>query len=193
MKNLNSLLAFAILALVVVGCGESNNNSNSNSNSSNSTKSSNTSSSSSKEPTSEGDNVFHDDNAGIRLQAPKGWSTKLDGEQLVIGAPDHTMSMVFWVPEGSFDSAVKDLDHQLSRKIKRMHMTNKGNEGNINGMSTYTVGGTGQVDGDDVEWSVDIIKAPKKPVIVLSFAQPGAWDKHADDIKEFVSSIKPTS
>jgi hypothetical protein len=49
------------------------------------------------------------------------------------------------------------------------------------------------VDGNDIEWSVDIIKAPKRPTIVLTFAQPGAWDKHSDDIKEFVASIKPTS
>lgn len=72
--------------------------------------------------------------------------------------------------------------------------TNKeGTESSINGMPTYTIAGTGQIDGDDVEWSVDIIKAPKKPVIVLSFAKQGAWEKHQDDIKQLVASIKPTS
>jgi outer membrane lipoprotein-sorting protein len=209
MKNLNSLIAFALLVLVVAGCASQSNDNSKSSNSSNSnssnTNSSNTnssnsgnssksaSSSSSQEPTSEGEGVFHDDNAGIRLQAPTGWKTQLDGEQLLITAPDDSMRMVFWVPEGSFDSAIKDLGRGLSRKIKRMKTTTNGQESSINGMPTYTVAGTGQINGNDIVWSVDIIKAPKKPVIVLSFAEPGAWDKHSDHIKEFVSSIKPTA
>jgi hypothetical protein len=199
MKNWNSLIAFTLLVLVVVACGKSSNDNSSNSsnnNSSNNNSSSNSNSSSSSktapsETNSEG--VFHDDNAGIRLQAPKGWKTRLDGEQLIITAPDDSMTMVFWVPEGSFDSAVKDLDRQLSKKIKRMKTTSSGSESSTNGMPIYTVAGTGEVDGNDIEWSVDIIKAPKKPTIVLTFAQPGAWEKHSDDMKEFVASIKPTS
>lgn len=74
-----------------------------------------------------------------------------------------------------------------------MKTTTNGSESSTNGMPIYTVAGTGEVDGNDIEWSVDIIKAPKKPTIVLTLAQPGAWDKHSDDIKEFVASIKPTS
>jgi outer membrane lipoprotein-sorting protein len=204
MKNLNSLIAFAVLVLVVAGCSSSSNNNNSsnssNSNSSNNNNSSNSnstnstnSSKSSKDAPADSEGVFHDDNAGIRLQAPKGWKTKLDGEQLVITAPDSSMTMVFWVPEGSFESAIKDLDRQLSRKIKRMKTTTNGSESSTNGMPIYTVAGTGEVDGNDIEWSVDIINAPKKPTIVLSVAQPGAWDKYSAEIKEFVASIKPTS
>jgi outer membrane lipoprotein-sorting protein len=201
MKNLNSLIAFAVLVLVVAGCSNSSNNNNSsnssNNNSSNNNDSSNSnstnSSNSSKDAPADSEGVFHDDNAGIRLQAPKGWKTKLDGEQLVITAPDNSMTMVFWVPEGSFESAIKDLDRQLSRKIKRMKTTTNGSESSTNGMPIYTVAGTGEVDGNNIEWSVDIIKAPKKPTIVLSVAQPGAWDKYSAEIKEFVASIKPTS
>ena len=206
MRNLNSLIAFVVLVLVVAACSSSSNNNNSsnssnnnnssnssNNNNSNNNNSSNSNSSKSKDAPADSEGVFHDDNAGIRLQAPKGWKTRLDGEQLVITAPDNSMTMVFWVPEGSFQSAIKDLDRQLSRKIKRMKTTTNGSESSTNGMPIYTVAGTGEVDGNDIEWSVDIIKAPKKPTIVLTIAQPGAWDRHADDIKEFVASIKPTS
>ena len=195
MKNLNSLIAFALLVLAVAACGKSSNDNSSNSSNNNNSSNSNNSSSSSKTAPSEtnSEGVFHDDNAGIRLQAPKGWKTRLDGEQLTITAPDGSMTMVFWVPEGSFDSAIKDLDRQLSRKIKRMKTTTNGSESSTNGMPIYTIAGTGEVDGNDIEWSVDLIKAPKKPTIVLTFAQPGAWDKYSDDIKEFVASIKPTS
>jgi hypothetical protein len=200
MKNANSLIALGLLIIVVAACGGSNNN-NSNSNNSNSNNSnkansndSNSNKVSKDAPTeTDAEGVFHDDNAGIRLQAPKGWKTKLDGEQLIISAPDNSMTMVFWVPEGSFNSAIKDLDHQLSRKIKRMKTTTNGSESSTNGMPIYSVAGTGEVDGNDIQWSVDIIKAPKKPTIVLSMAQPGAWDKYSSEIKEFVASIKPTT
>jgi hypothetical protein len=204
MKNLNSLIALALLVLVIAACSKSSNDNssnssnsnNSNSNSSNSNNSNNSNSSlSSKDAPAEtnSEGVFHDDKAGIRLQAPKGWKTRLDGEQLIISAPDDSMTMVFWVPEGSFESAVKDLDRQISKRVKRLKTTTNGSESSTNGMPIYTIAGTGEVDGNDIEWSVDIIKAPKKPTIVLTFAQPGAWGKHAADLKEFVASIKPIS
>jgi predicted Zn-dependent protease len=193
MKNLNSVLAFALMVLAVAGCSSSNSNSNSssgnNSNSSNSNQPANTSSSADKEK-----GVFHDDKAGIRLQAPDGWTTKLNNEQLTMSPPDDSMKIITWVPEGDFQKAIKDLDRKLAERIQRMKTNNKdGSESLINGMPTYTIAGTGQIDAEDIEWSVDIIKAPKKPVIVLSFAKPGAWEKHQDDIKQLVASIKPTS
>ena len=196
MKNLNSLLAFAVLVLVVAGCSSSNNNSNSsnssnsnNSNNSNSNKPANTSSSADRSE----EGVFHDDKAGIRLQAPKWWTSKLNGEQLTLSAPDDSIKIITWVPEGDFQAAIKDLEHKLSQRIQHMKTNKDGSESSINGMPTYTVAGTGQIDGEDIEWSVDIIKAPKRPVIVLSFAKSGAWEAHQDDIKQLVDSIQPTS
>jgi outer membrane lipoprotein-sorting protein len=197
MKNLNSLLAFALLVLVVAGCGSSSNNNSNSSNSSNSNSSNNGSSNNSANTSSTEDKdtkgVFHDDKAGIRLQAPEGWTTKLNGEQLTMSPPDDSMKIITWVPEGDFQEAIKDLEKKLSERIQRMKTNKDGSESSINGMPTYTIAGTGQIDGEDIEWSVDIIKAPKKPVIVLSFAKQGAWEKHQDDIKQLVASIKPTS
>jgi predicted Zn-dependent protease len=198
MKSLNSLLAFALLILVVAACSNSNNSNssnssnssnNNNSNSSNSNKAANTTSSSDKDEKG----VFHDDKAGIRLKAPDGWTTKLNGEQLTMSPPDDSIKIITWVPEGNFQEAIKDLESKLSQRIQHMKTNKDGTENSINGMPTYTVAGTGQIDQEDIEWSVDIIKAPKRPVIVLSFAKSGAWEKHQDDIKQLVSSIKPTS
>ena len=197
MKNPNALLAFALLVLVVAACSSSNsNNSNSsnssntnNSNNSNSDKPANTSSSTDKSE----EGVFHDDKAGIRLQAPKGWTTKLNGEQWTMSPPDDSMKIITWVPEGDFQEAIKDLKHKLSQRIQHMKTNKDGTENSINGMPIYTIAGTGQIDQEDVKWSVDTIKAPKRLVIVLSFAKAGAWEKHQDDIKQLVTSIKPTS
>lgn len=197
MKNLNSLLAIALLGFVVAACSSSNTNNSNSSNSSNGNSSNNSNSdkaantSSPADKTEEG--VFHDDKAGIRLQAPKGWTSKLNGEQLTLSPPDDSMKIITWVPEGDFQAAIKDLEHKLSQRIQHLKTNKDGTENSINGMPTYTIAGTGQIDGEDIEWSVDIIKAPKRPVIVLSFAKAGAWEKHQDDIKQLVASIKPTS
>ena len=197
MKNLNSLLAFILLVLAVAACSSSSNSNSNSSNSSNSNSSNsgnanqaaNTSSSADKDTKG----VFHDDKAGIRLQAPEGWTAKLNGEQLTMSPPDDSMKIITWVPEGDFQEAIKDLEKKLSERIQHMKTNKDGSESSINGMPTYTIAGTGQIDGEDIEWSVDIIKAPKKPVIVLSFAKQGAWEKHQDGIKQLVASIKPTS
>ena len=196
MKNLNSLLAFALLVLVVTACSSSNSNNNNSANSSNSNNSNDSNSNRPANTSTSTDaekGVFHDDKAGIRLKAPDGWTTKLNGEQLTMSPPDDSMKIITWVPEGDFQEAIKDLEHKLSQRIQHMKTNKDGTENSINGMPTYTVAGTGQIDREDIEWSVDIIKAPKRPVIVLSFAKAGAWEKHQDDIKQLVSSIKPTS
>jgi predicted Zn-dependent protease len=196
MKNLNSLLASALLVLVVAACTSSNSNNNNSANSSNSSNSSNSNSNKPANTSSATDSekgVFHDDKAGIRLKAPEGWTTKLNGEQLTMSPPDDSMKIITWVPEGDFQEAIKDLEHKLSQRIQHMKTNKDGTENSINGMPTYTIAGTGQIDQEDIEWSVDIIKAPKRPVIVLSFAKAGAWEKHQDDIKQLVASIKPTS
>jgi len=194
MKSLNSLLAFALLVLIVAACSSSNSNSNnSNSNSNNSNNSNSNQPANSSSSTDKEKGVFHDDKAGIRLQAPEGWTTKLNGEQLTMSPPDDSMKIITWVPEGDFQEAIKDLEKKLAQRIQRMKTNKDGTENSINGMPTYTIAGTGQIDQEDIEWSVDIIKAPKRPVIVLSFAKQGAWEKHQDDIKQLVASIKPTS
>src|SRR5206468_8750718 len=53
----------------------------------------------------------------------------------------------------------------------------------------FSTGGTGEVDGSPIEWGVDVLEA-KKVVIVLTFAAPGAFDDHAKDGGQFISSIK---
>jgi hypothetical protein len=56
-------------------------------------------------------------------------------------------------------------------------------------MPNYSKGGTGEVDGVTIEWSVDVL-ATKKTVIILTFAAPGIAEKHADYSAQFVNSIK---
>jgi len=59
-------------------------------------------------------------------------------------------------------------------------------------MPHYSQGGTGDVNGATIEWSVDVLAA-KKVVIILTFAAPGIARKHADEAVQFINSIKKIS
>ena len=128
--------------------------------------------------------------AGVQFELPKGWKAKPDGEVITVSTADDSLQMVFWVPEeDTFDAAVKALDKELGKMIKNIKTTDKGTTDTHNGMPHFSTGGTGDVDGTTIEWSVDILSA-KKVVIVLTFAAPGIAEKHAAEAAQFIASIK---
>jgi hypothetical protein len=128
--------------------------------------------------------------AGVKFELPKGWKAEPDGAVITVSTPDDSLQMVFWVPdEESFEAAVKDLDNELGKTIKNIKTTGKETKDTHNGMPHYGQSGTGDVDGTTIEWSVDVLGA-KKPVIILSFAAPGVWEKHAENAAKFINSIK---
>ena len=63
---------------------------------------------------------------------------------------------------------------ELSKTIKNIKTTDTSDK--HNGMPHYSEGGTGDVDGTTIEWSVDVLAA-KRVVIILTFAAPGIAEK----------------
>lgn len=140
--------------------------------------------------TNQDDRIFSHKEAGVQFELPKGWKAKPDGEVITVSTADDSLQMVFWVPdEDTFDAAVRDLDKEISKTIKKIKMTDKGTSDTHNGMPHFSAGGTGEVDGTTIEWSVDVLAA-KKVVIILTFAAPGIAEKHADEAVQFINSIK---
>jgi len=88
-----------------------------------------------------------------------------------------------------FEAAVKELDKELSKTIKNVKTTSKSKEDKHNGMAHFEEAGTGEVDGVTIAWSVDVLGA-KKPLIILTFAAPNLFEKHADEYMKLVGSIK---
>jgi len=133
---------------------------------------------------------FSHKEAGVEFEIPKGWKAKPEGEVITVSTADDSLQMVFWVPaEDTFAAAVKDLDKELEQTIKNIKTTDKGTSDTHNGMAHFSTGGTGEVNGVTIEWSVDVLAA-KKVVIILTFAAPGIAEKHADEAVQFISSIK---
>ena len=134
--------------------------------------------------------VYRHEAAGVKFTLPKGWKAKPDGETVTVSTADDSLQMVFWVPdEDTLDAAVKDLDKELSKTIRNIKTTGKETTDTHNGMPHYSVSGTGEVEGVTIEWSVDVLAA-KKVVIILSFAAPGAWEKHSNSAAKFIDSIR---
>ena len=141
-------------------------------------------------PPTQDNRHFSHKEAGVAFELPKGWKAKPDGEVITVSTADDSLQMVFWVPaEDTFDAAVKDLDKELDKTIKNIKTTDKGTSDTHNGMPHFSAGGTGEVNGVTIEWSVDVLAA-KKVVIILTFAAPGIAEKHADEAVQFISSIK---
>ena len=140
-------------------------------------------------PTQDNRHFSHKE-AGVEFELPRGWKAKPDGEVITVSTADDSLQMVFWVPaEDTFDAAVKDLDKELEQTIKNIKTTDKGTSDTHDGMAHFSTGGTGEVNGVTIEWSVDVLAA-KKVVIILTFAAPGIAEKHADEAVQFISSIK---
>ena len=138
------------------------------------------------------DRTFTHKEAGVEFTLPKGWKAKPDGEVITVSPADDSLQMVFWVPdEDTFDAAVKGLDNELGKTVKNVKITDKGTADKHNGMSHFSEGGTGVVNGATIEWSVDVLAA-KKVVIILTFAAPGIAEKHAEEAAQFITSIKRT-
>ena len=141
-------------------------------------------------PVTQENRSFSHKEAGVQFELPKGWKAKPDGELITVSTADDSLQMVFWVPdEDTFDAAVKDLDNELGKTVKNIKTTDKGTSDTHNGMPHFSEGGTGQVNGTTIEWSVDVLAA-KKIVIILTFAAPGVVEKHADEAMKFINSIK---
>ena len=141
-------------------------------------------------PVTQENRFFSHKEAGVQFELPKGWKAKPDGEVITVSTADDSLQMVFWVPdEDTFDAAVKALDSELGKTIKNIKTTYKGTADTHNGMPHFSQGGTGEVKGTTIEWSVDVLAA-RKIVIILTFAAPGVVEQHADEALKFIASIK---
>lgn len=140
--------------------------------------------------TSDEGELFSHQEGGLSFVVPKGWKFEPEGDQGVITTPDESLAIFVIVSsEDSLDATVKALDDEVGKIIKDSKITNEAREQDVNGMPGIAIGGTGIVEGENVQWSVDIIQA-KKPVIFLSVANEEGNKKHYAGFQKFASSIK---
>jgi predicted Zn-dependent protease len=199
-KTLKAFLALSLVTVFFAGCSNKANNANTTTTTTNngntkmtsSPPTTNSATSNMNAPTSTtgaGETFTHPE-AGVQMTLPAGWKSNNEGETMTVGPADDLINVVLWVPEGdNFEKAVDDLAEEMDKVVKNSKITQPGKETTHNGMQAYTTGGTGEVDGKEIVWSVDMLKA-KKPFIVLTFGAPQQSEDHASKYKQFLGSLK---
>ncbi len=121
---------------------------------------------------------------------PAGWKAEPDGEQITASPADGGISIVLWVTkENDFEAAAEALGEELGKQIKNLKLDGDPKEGTHNGMPYAAVRGSGQIEGEDIIFSADLLAA-KKPVIILSFGTAEGLQKYAAEYGQLVKSIK---
>jgi hypothetical protein len=139
------------------------------------------------------DKTYHHEEGGIQFDLPDGWKAEPDGEMLTVSSPDDAFNMFFLVTEGdTLKEAAEALDEELAKIVKNPKFSGEPKEDEHNGMPHFSQSGTGEIEGVEVELSVDILLA-KKPVLILTSAAAGQYEKHVAAAAKLINSIKRMS
>ena len=134
--------------------------------------------------------TYRHEEGGIQFDLPDGWKAEPDGEMITVSSPDDTFNMLFIVTEGdTLKEAADALDEELAKVVKNPKLTGEAEEDTHNGMPHFSQSGEGEVEGVQVELSVDILVA-KKPVLILTYAAAGQYEKHVQAAARLIGSIK---
>ena len=90
------------------------------------------------------DHVLTHKEGGIRFALPAGWTSDAEGDRLLVHSPDNSVAIVFFVAtEDNFEAAIDAMTGEVDKIIDNVKVTNKGKEGEHNGMPMYSVSGCG--------------------------------------------------
>ena len=201
-----STLSVAALAIAISACGNAANtttnttNANKPANTANTTTNttSNTTNTSAANTTTNsaaantGD-MLNIDAAGIAVAAPKGFKIAKDGETTNLISPDEALEVYFHVPQdGDYDKAIDEVATEIDDYIKDVKVTGNAEKGEFGGMPATMFSGTGvdKESGEPVDWELIVLNAPKKPVLIVAYADKGAYEKYSKEVDEIAKSIK---
>ena len=128
--------------------------------------------------------------AGMSYEIPAGWK-KVKEDGTVITSADEKMVAVFIEPEqNDIDEILKNIGKEIDKVVKDAKVEGEDSSHEINGMHSRSVSGTGKIEGKDAEWSVEVIGV-KKPLIVVEFAEKGAFEANKATYEAFENSFRP--
>jgi len=135
--------------------------------------------------------VIKIDEAGLMMTVPKGFKFSKDGEDTVVKTEDEGVDIRFTVPkDGDYAKIIADAAKEIDDYLDDVKIEDKGSKIDVNGMEGTTLSGTAKNEGEDVIWDLTVINAPKKPVLANIYAAKSSIEKHKDDIKKFLASVK---
>ena len=138
-----------------------------------------------------GGDVLKIDEAGIMMTVPKGFKFSKDGEDTVVKSEDEGVDIRFTVPkDGDYNKAVTDAAKEVDSYLDDVKVVDKGSKVDVNGMEGTSLSGTAKNEGEEVNWDLTIINAPKKPVLANIYAEKASMEKYASQVQSFLKSVK---
>jgi hypothetical protein len=135
--------------------------------------------------------VIKIDEAGIMMTVPKGFKFSKDGEDTIVQSDDEGVDIRFTVPkDGDYNKVVTDAAKEIDEYFDNVKVIDEGSKIDVNGMEGTSMSGTAKNEGEDVNWDLTIINAPKKPVLANIYAEKASMEKHMSDVKAFFKSVK---
>lgn len=135
--------------------------------------------------------VIKIDEAGIQMTVPKGFKFSKDGEDTIVKTEDEGVDIRFTVPkDGDYAKILTEAAKEVDDYLDDVKVVDKGSDIDVNGMKGWSMSGTAKNEGEDVNWDLTIIDAPKKPVLANIYAAKSSMEKHMNDVKAFFKSVK---
>lgn len=136
--------------------------------------------------------VLKIDEAGIMMTVPKGFKFSKDGEDTIVQTNDEGVDIRFTVPkDNDYNKVVNAAATEIDDYLNDVKIEDKGSKVDVNGMEGTSMSGTAKdSDGEVVMWDLTIINAPKKPVLVNTYAEKASVEKHASEVTAFLKSVK---
>ena len=130
----------------------------------------------------------------VRMTIPHGWHVDdSNGDTLDISTPDHSVDLEVTVVDGK-DLAATLVGVGIGMLIGYDDLALEGAPvgATINGMNALFQDGTGKFHGTDVDLSVGLIDTPaEKFLLVVGEASPDAFEAHRNEIRQFMTEIRP--
>ncbi len=131
------------------------------------------------------------DEGGIQFETPTGWQVeRRDDGDVFVTTTDSGLIVIFGiVEEDDIDTRVDQLKAGMTDRVKNFKSDGEPREVTLNGLKTIGESGSGEIEGEQVQWSIDVIMA-RKPVLVYSFAATSVWHQHTSEYQALIKSIK---
>jgi hypothetical protein len=121
------------------------------------------------------------------------WSVEAEEDVLHAGPPDGSLYLGFWALDADdVDAAADAVDEIVASMVRGFERTDEG-EGDLNGMPTYLISGTGRdEDGAPINASVALFSPDGETFcLVIYFGSPEAESRHESALGRIIDSIRP--
>jgi hypothetical protein len=118
--------------------------------------------------------VVRHSSSGLQAEVPDSWTQEQEGDLLTVSSPTKDVVMFFFVARrNDVAEFIDGITEELDRWIKKAEITQEATEEEVNGLTQYYVEGTGEADGEPVDWDVTYVVGGRSALAVVAVGDIG--------------------